>query len=90
VLGFFQWPQLHSGSQADTGNYALLGSVQELTCRQPSSWPASRAALRSALWWWSVRAFVHTGHLRHVCPGQEWRSWPRKFIFDAYQGAARL
>ncbi|MDP4075253.1 carboxylesterase/lipase family protein [Acidovorax sp. A1169] len=31
VLGFFQMPQLHTGTQAYTGNYALLDNVQALT-----------------------------------------------------------
>lgn len=31
VLGFFQMPQLHTGTQAYTGNYALLDNVQALS-----------------------------------------------------------
>lgn len=31
VLGFFQMPQLHTGTQAYTGNYALLDNLQALS-----------------------------------------------------------
>lgn len=31
VLGFFQMPQLHAGTQAYTGNYALLDNIQALS-----------------------------------------------------------
>ena len=54
------------------------------TANQPG-----RLAL-SAVMMDSVRAFVHTGDPNHATLGQTWQPWPRKFIFDADQKAARL
>lgn len=68
------------------GNFgpSLLAKAANSTANQPG-----RLAL-SAVMMDSVRAFVHTGNPNHAGLGQEWQPWPRKFIFDADQKAARL
>lgn len=68
------------------GNFgpSLLAKAANSTANQPG-----RLAL-SGVMMDSVRAFVHTGNPNHAGLGQEWQPWPRKFIFDADQKAARL
>lgn len=68
------------------GNFgpSLLAKAANSTANQPG-----RQAL-SGVMMDNVRAFVHTGNPNHAGLGQEWQPWPRKFIFDADQKAARL
>ncbi|WP_436127926.1 carboxylesterase/lipase family protein [Acidovorax sp. LjRoot117] len=68
------------------GNFgpSLLAKAANSTANQPG-----RMAL-SGVMMDSVRAFVHTGNPNHAGLGQEWQAWPRRFIFDADQKAARL
>ncbi len=68
------------------GNFgpSLLARAANSTANQPGRLALSKAMMDS------VRAFVHTGNPNHAELGQEWQPWPRKFIFDADQKAARL
>ena len=68
------------------GNFgpSLLAKAANSSANQPG-----RLAL-SGVMMDSVRAFVHTGNPNHAGLGQEWQAWPRRFIFDADQKAARL